>query len=140
MRTTHRVIARAVGLVIGLAVLVSGAGVAAAEEPVPRPPVREPTFLWLLTSATNGSVRFANLTCDPSGGSHPQADAACADLAAARGDFGKLPGDGGRACPDVYAPVTAAAFGVWRGTPVTYGARYGNACEMSVTTGPVFQL
>ena len=40
----------------------------------------------------------------------------------------------------MYAPVTAPAFGVWRGTPVTYGARYGNACELHVTTGPVFQL
>ena len=108
-----------------------GAGVAAADEPQ-QPAVREPTFLWLLTAATNGSVRFANLTCDPSGGSHPEADAACRDLAAARGDFGKLPGAGGRACP--------AAFGMWRGTPVTYGARYGNSCELSVMTGPVFQL
>jgi hypothetical protein len=146
MRSGQKVFARAVGrlgaaaLIAAAAAVGPGVGVAAAEEPAPRPPASEPTFLWLLTSGTNGSARFANLTCDPSGGSHPEADAACRDLAAARGDFGKLPGDGGRACPDVYAPVTAAAFGVWRGTPVTYGARYGNACELSVTTGPVFRL
>jgi hypothetical protein len=129
-----------VALVVGLAVLVGGAGVAAADEPEVRPPVREPTFLWLMTAGTDGTIRFANLTCDPAGGSHPEADAACRDLAAAQGDFDKLPGEGRRACPEVYAPVTAAAFGVWRGTPVTYTARYGNACELSVTTGPVFQL
>jgi hypothetical protein len=141
MRSGRSVSTRAVGLLVGLTVVVTGSGVAAAQQqPEPRPPVREPTFLWLLTAATNGSVRMANLTCDPPGGSHPEAAAACNDLAAAQGDFGKLPGLGGRACPDVYAPVTAAAFGVWRGTPVTYGARYGNACELSVTTGPVFQL
>ena len=143
MRSTHGVFARAAGRLGAVALIAAaagpGAGVAAAEEPEP-PPAREPTFLWLLTAATNGSVRFANLTCDPSGGSHPEADAACRDLAAARGDFGKLPGAGGRACPDVYAPVSVAAFGMWRGTPVTYGARYGNSCELSVMTGPVFQL
>jgi alkanesulfonate monooxygenase SsuD/methylene tetrahydromethanopterin reductase-like flavin-dependent oxidoreductase (luciferase family) len=142
MRSGRSVFARAVvGLVASLAVMVMGAGAGAAQQqPEPRPPVREPTFLWLLTSGTNGSVRFANLTCDPAGGSHPEADAACRDLAAARGDFGKLPGLGGGACPDVYAPVSVAAFGVWRGTPVSYQARYGNACELRLMTGPVFQL
>jgi hypothetical protein len=137
MRSGRRVFTRAIVVLIAIA---AASGPAAAQAPEPRPPVREPTFLWLLTSDTNGSVRFANLTCDPAGGSHPEADAACRDLGAARGDFGKLPGLGGGACPDVYAPVSAAAFGVWRGTPVSFGTRYGNACEMSVIAGPVFQL
>jgi hypothetical protein len=147
MGTKHGLIARAAGrmavvaLVAGLAAAAGpGAGVASAQAPEP-PPDRQPTFLWLLTADNNGSVRFANLTCDPAGGSHPEAGAACRDLAAARGDFTKLPGEGpGIACPDVYAPVTVVAFGVWRGASVSYNAEYGNACELAVATGPVFQL
>lgn len=141
MRTTHRVIARAIGLVVSLAVLVAGAGAATAQQrPEPEPPAREPTFLWLLTQATDGTIRLATLTCDPSGGFHPDADAACRALAAAGGDFDELPTNPAGACPHMYAPIKAAAFGQWRGTPVNYGAQFGNPCLMLVETGPVFRL
>lgn len=142
MRSRRSVFARAVvGLVASLTVAVMGAGgVAAQQQPEPRPPVREPTFLWLLTQTTDGTIRFATLTCDPAGGFHPSAAAACDALAAAGGDFDKLPGNPGGACPHIYSPIRAAAFGQWRGTPVNYGAQYGNPCLMLVETGPVFRL
>jgi hypothetical protein len=141
MRSGHGVFARVVvGLVATLAVAAVSVGAAAAQQqPEPRPPVREPTFLWLLTQATDGTIRFATLTCDPPGGFHPEAAAACRALAAAEGDFAKLPSRGG-ACPHMYYPIRAAAFGQWRGTPVNYGAQYGNPCLMLVETGPVFDL
>ncbi|MFI9404652.1 SSI family serine proteinase inhibitor [Nocardia sp. NPDC052316] len=78
------------------------------------------------------------LTCEPTGGEHPAADAACAALTAADGDFDKLAGDPTAVCVQVYEPVTAIATGTWRGRSVTWEKTFGNKCELSARTTPVF--
>ena len=38
----------------------------------------------------------------------------------------------------IYQPVDAAITGNWRGRPVEWRHRFGNACEMRRATGAVF--
>ncbi|MFI9394131.1 SSI family serine proteinase inhibitor [Streptomyces bauhiniae] len=87
---------------------------------------------------TGGGSRAALLLCDPPQG-HPKAAEACAELAAADGDFSRL-GDSGTLCPLIYAPVRARAHGRWNGRPIEYDRTYGNACELRAETADVFAL
>lgn len=140
MRTSLGASRRAIAMVgiAGVVCLGLGAGGGAAgAQPVDRTP---PTQLTLAV-VHRGAVQVADLTCEPPGGSHPEAAAACRDIAAAGGNLADLPGDPDvQACPDVYDPVAVLALGRWRGQPVWYGREYGNACELRGATGPVFAL
>ncbi|MEU9885084.1 SSI family serine proteinase inhibitor [Sphaerisporangium sp. NPDC051011] len=81
------------------------------------------------------------LQCAPQqGGTHPRASEACALLGTVGGDLRKLKAPEGRACPAIYAPVTAATAGVWDGRLVTIVRTFGNNCEMRNTLGPVADL
>ncbi|MEV0624172.1 SSI family serine proteinase inhibitor [Nonomuraea sp. NPDC050404] len=82
-------------------------------------------------------VRSARLTCNPAGGTHPHADAACAALKHVNGDIGARP-HGHTPCPKEYLPVTARASGVWNGKAIRFHEDYSNACELRTATGPVF--
>ncbi|MGW7381932.1 SSI family serine proteinase inhibitor [Streptomyces sp. NPDC054794] len=84
-------------------------------------------------------VRSALLLCDPPQG-HPHAAEACAELAAAGGDIGRIPPREDAVCALIYAPVTARATGVWQGRPVEYRETFANACVMTARTGSVFAL
>ncbi|WP_405551955.1 SSI family serine proteinase inhibitor [Streptomyces sp. NBC_01171] len=87
---------------------------------------------------TGGGTRAALLLCDPPQG-HPKAAEACAELAAADGDFSRL-GDSDALCPLIYAPVRARAHGRWNGRQIDHERTYGNACELRAETGDVFAL
>jgi len=83
--------------------------------------------------------RTVLLICSPTvGGTHPDAAAACAELAAAGGDFDRLHGHPMRFCPMIYDPVTLAADGVWNGVPVSYRHTYANSCEALNRSTDVF--
>lgn len=84
--------------------------------------------------------KVALLLCDPAGGTHPDAAAACDDIDAANGDFNALPGVPDTICTFIYAPVTATATGLWHGMPVTFQKTYSNACVLQAETGPVFSF
>ncbi|MET9952990.1 SSI family serine proteinase inhibitor [Streptomyces sp. NPDC006339] len=81
-------------------------------------------------------LRAVTLTCSPTpGGTHPDPEAACAELAAADGDFGRLtvlPAD--RPCTREWDPVTVTGDGVWQGRRVSWQATYGNPCELRART------
>jgi hypothetical protein len=90
-------------------------------------------------SATTATVeRAVTLTCNPTtGGTHPDAEAACADLERAHGQPAlTLNDDSDRACPMIYAPVTLTADGVWEGRRVSYERTFPNSCvaDSRVTT------
>lgn len=94
-----------------------------------------------LTMTVTPEYRAASvltLTCNPDGGDHPNADAACAEIEAVDGDFSALPGEPGLLCTYVYDPVTVTATGSWRGQEVNYQQTFPNTCELIRETGSVF--
>lgn len=124
---------------VSLGIFAGAPASAAPSGPAQQAPAR--TFLMLAVTPVESPSTVALLTCEPPGGSHPEATAACAALNQAGGDFTKLPGDSRvGACPDVWEPVVASAFGMWKGRLTWYMHRYGNACELQMSTGPVFQV
>lgn len=76
------------------------------------------------------------LSCEPSGGPHPKASQACADLVRSDGAVERPPSD--LVCPMMFSPVTVTAVGLWRGRTVNFTATYGNECIMRARTGAVF--
>ncbi|WP_078868158.1 SSI family serine proteinase inhibitor [Streptomyces sp. NRRL F-5727] len=87
------------------------------------------------TAPAAPSARTVTLHCDPAGGDHPRAEAACADLDATRG---RVERDSDTACTLLYDPVEVRAEGVWHGRPVSFARQYGNTCELNARTGAVF--
>ncbi|MFI0406957.1 SSI family serine proteinase inhibitor [Actinomadura sp. 3N508] len=103
-------------VILGMS-LVAG-GVAVASPAVAAGPAGSPTELKLsVIPQESGRPRYATLTCDPVGGTHKNAAAACAELALADGDISKVPPQRG-GCLQVWIPVDAAATGYWKGAPV----------------------
>ncbi|GGU79712.1 SSI family serine proteinase inhibitor [Lentzea flava] len=95
--------------------------------------------LTMTVTPQNPSAATAySLTCNPDGGDHPAADAACAEIEAARGDFTALPGEPGMLCTYLYDPVTVSATGRWMGQEVNYQETFPNTCELIRETGSVF--
>jgi len=85
-------------------------------------------------TAAGGSATAVRLECDPPGGTHPKAAAACAALNAAGSDPGRIE-PAHYACFLVYAPITAQVTGNWHGTRVDWRHEYGNSCEMRRALG-----
>ena len=91
----------------------------------------------LTTSTTDAGVRSATLHCEPPGGSHPDARAACDDLLRSDGDVQAVQ-DTDSLCTFEYRPVHVTASGSWRGEERNFDHVYPNACAMRVDTGSVF--
>ncbi len=124
--------------VVGAAVLAGGA--AYAEDPPQYGGApRAGTALTLSYLADAGFAAAVKMTCEPTGGAHPEGEAVCVTLDRAGGDPAKI-NPTLNACVLVYAPVTAEVTGTWRGTPVAWKQRYGNTCEMRRATGALFQF
>lgn len=99
------------------------------------------TTLTLTVTTQEGDAESVELTCEPPGGTHPNATAACTEVLAAQGDFESLPGNQEvTACTMEYRPVTAVAEGKWHGEPVSWEHEYGNACSLHTATGAVFRF
>ena len=80
------------------------------------------------------------LTCEPPGGSHPDAATACKQLDEVDGHFESLNVHPTQVCTLVYLPVTATAGGTWRGRPVTFQHTYPNRCDMLRRADAVFDF
>jgi hypothetical protein len=79
--------------------------------------------------------RTATLSCTP-GWPEP----ACTTLERVGGDLERLPRPEGVMCTMEYSPIRATATGVWDGREYHYDRTFSNACELAVTTGPVFAI
>jgi Subtilisin inhibitor-like len=95
------------------------------------PPDAKPAKANLTISLKKGassSPQSWTLTCDPPGGNHPKAKAACAALAKAEAPFAparKSP------CTFIYGgPETATVTGTWRGQQVNTTFSRKNGCEL----------
>jgi len=70
------------------------------------------------------------LTCDPPGGTHPDAESACRVLDEAEHPFAPVPAD--MACTQVYGgPETATITGTWDGDPVAASYKRTDGCEIA---------
>ncbi|MFI2206272.1 SSI family serine proteinase inhibitor [Streptomyces sp. NPDC020192] len=126
----------AAGAVLAAAGLLgAGPAHAAARDPFPG--------TWLYLTVTKGDSEAGGtygslLRCDPPRG-HVHAAEACAELAAADGDIGRIPAEN-VICPMIFAPVTAHARGQWHGRQIDFRQTYANACILRARTGAVFAL
>ncbi|NUP04419.1 MAG: protease inhibitor SIL-V5 [Nonomuraea sp.] len=83
--------------------------------------------------------RHGVLDCTP-GQVLPANDAACAALEQVGGNPARLSGRTDVFCTTDYDPVSVEARGVWDGTRYRYSQTFSNACQLAVTTGPVFRI
>ena len=86
------------------------------------------TTLEITYSADEGAeVQRWTLTCEPTGGDHPDAERACADLAAEQEPFAPIPADA--MCTEIWGgPQTATVRGTYRGAPVDLELSRVNGC------------
>lgn len=89
-------------------------------------------------AASTSGTRMVTLTCDPPGGTHPRAAAACADLRRHGGNPVHKPAD--QVCVMIYAPVVATAEGRWNGAAVRFRGEFPNDCVLHAHTGAVFRF
>ncbi|WP_199546898.1 SSI family serine proteinase inhibitor [Streptomyces sp. N35] len=132
------------------ALLVGGAGGASASSGADHDTERQATVRalpgnWMYLGVMEGDGAFGDLQgrllrCPPGkGNGHPNAGAACRALTKAKGEIGAIkPQD--VACPMIYKPVTAVAYGMWDGTRRIYAKSFSNDCVMGAATGKVFRL
>jgi hypothetical protein len=84
----------------------------------------------LVVEQTTDRTQTWTLTCDPPGGDHPSAAAACGALAGVRDPFAPLPAD--VLCTEVYGgPQTARVTGTYRGAPVDLALSRTDGCRIS---------
>jgi hypothetical protein len=125
-------IGRGIGVVLGAGALVLGLTPAAGAA------AQAGQYRLSIVPHDGAAPRTVTLTCDPVGGTHPDAKAACADLALADGEIAKIPPAAG-GCTGLYDPVTAQASGTWNGRPVSYRQVFTNdGCANMATGGNVF--
>ncbi|SDW37611.1 Subtilisin inhibitor-like [Amycolatopsis xylanica] len=126
----------AIGIAAACAAMaVTAAPAAQADELVPTRSV-----LLLTVSMPHLSTvvdHYRVLECSPTGGTHPAAADACADLDYANGDFRAVAKDD-RGCPMIYAPVTVSAQGWWHGRRTGTVQTFANTCVLRAETGAVF--
>jgi hypothetical protein len=89
--------------------------------------------------AASPVVKRALLRCEPAGGSHRRATAACAALRKVNGNFAALDVVRG-VCTMEYAPKTVTATGTYRGREVRFQRTFSNECGMRNQGGPVYRL
>ena len=107
------------------------------------PDAAERSAFTLSVGPKNGveTPRTTLLSCDPAGGTHPRADAACASLRDAGGDFHRLSQNhAATPCPMVLKPVVATAHGNWQGKPVHFRQEFGNECVAAAKLGAVYDF
>ncbi|MFI6919485.1 SSI family serine proteinase inhibitor [Nonomuraea spiralis] len=79
------------------------------------------------------------LECTPGRVVPGQVDA-CLALEHVGGNPARLSRRGDVSCTADYQPVDVQAWGVWDGARYRYSHRFPNACELAVSTGPVFRV
>jgi hypothetical protein len=130
MRRSATKITCVAGVVAGVLALTAGSAAAGTPQSLYPPSAMVLTVGQGESAATATVERAVTLTCNPTaGGSHPDAEAACADLERAHGQPAlTLNDDSDRVCPQIYAPVTLTADGVWEGRRVSYERTFPNSC------------
>lgn len=91
--------------------------------------------------ASAAPARAVTLSCEPApSGTHPAPEAACAELAAVRGDLRALTARDDVMCTHQYDPVTVTVTGVWNGKRVSHERTFANGCLMSASAPALFSF
>ncbi|WP_460363949.1 SSI family serine proteinase inhibitor [Actinocorallia lasiicapitis] len=120
------------GLLVS-AVLIASAGCGGSEKATSAPratvtPAPQTELMITLRKAPNAEPINWTLTCDPSGGTHPDAEKACDQLAGVGADVWK-PATG--ACTEIYGgPEQGEVTGTWRGQEIDASFSRKNGCEI----------
>jgi hypothetical protein len=99
-----------------------------------RPPKAK---LQVIIKAKNEPTRGATLHCNPDGGNHPNARAACDVLRKVGGDLSKIHVPANAACGQGVRPFVVVITGTWRGKQVQWSKGYRNGCAMKAAGGPL---
>ncbi|MFE0101939.1 SSI family serine proteinase inhibitor [Streptomyces sp. NPDC059009] len=121
--------------------LATGAGPAQADTQEP-PAGQSLPGNWMYLAVMQGESVMGDLDghllrCPPRGDHAAGDEAACAALKKAKGDIGKA-APLNIACPMIYKPVTAVAYGVWNGRRQVFAQNFPNSCVMKDRTGGIF--
>lgn len=116
---------------VGAGLLALTACTSASDSPAPGPTATGTDLVISVSTGTSPPTEVT-LTCDPTGGTHPEAAKACEFLSAGAEQgadpFAPVPPD--RACAEVYGgPETATVTGVWQGQPVDAQFSRTDACQ-----------
>jgi hypothetical protein len=119
-------VVRAVAVALALLTGACGESESAGEPAAPETSVE--VTLWP-NGRGGGGEQTAVLTCDPPGGSHERAEAACAALLEQEDALAPVPGD--VACTQIFGgPEEARVAGVVRGRAVDARFSRNNGCEI----------
>jgi hypothetical protein len=112
-----------------------------AATPAEATPSELPSVLVLTARTADQPAHTALLTCDPDGGTHPDAAQACRQLAGVDGDPARLPATGTHsACPFIVRPIDVTLTGLWRGRTVRFSDHYLNFCFRDNASGSLFEF
>lgn len=120
----------------GSSAAAPGSTHAAHATPSAKPAV---SLVVTLTARPGAKPVTWTLQCDPTGGTHPDAAAACSALAKAKNPFAPAPK--GMMCPMIVSkPVTAKVVGTWHDININAVFSQSNGCQTSRwdKIGPVF--
>ncbi len=140
VRNTAR---RALVAAAASAALLASTGGATAHETPAHETSAQYSGNWMYVAVVEGEdalseVRGVLLKCpsarDPE---HENAAEACRRLDAVDGDIARIE-RADVACPMIYQPVTAMAYGNWDGRRMAFAKTYPNPCVLRASTGAVF--
>ena len=117
---------------VALVALASCGTDGTSDSPEGSSPSDDGTSLTIVVTPDEGAKSSTyQLTCDPAGGDHPQAEQACAALAKAGvAVFDAVPS--GQACTAIYGgPQTATVTGTYDGSVVEASFSRDNGCEIN---------
>lgn len=122
------------------------AGVTAALVlPIPAGAATELSGASLVLTLYDGTDTFSpvlaevTVKCDPTGGTHADAEGACETLEDVDGDLSALESLG-LFCPMIFQPVTVEVGGNWREQVVRYEGEYPNRCVAFDESQGLFQF
>jgi hypothetical protein len=135
------VAAAAVAAVAACGSAHTSGGSAAASGNTHAPPSAKAAVSLVITLTAHPGAKPVTWTlqCEPTGGTHPDAAAACSALAKAKNPFAPTPK--GMMCPMIVSgPATAKVVGTWHDTNINAVFSKSNGCQTSRwdKIGPVF--
>jgi hypothetical protein len=91
--------------------------------------------LKVVVGVKGGQTKGVYLNCNPDGGTHANAHAACNLLRKVGGDPAKLNVSPKATCGKEIVPHAVVIVGKWHGKTVKWGKIYSNACVMKAAGG-----